>query len=435
MYWNKLVECAEREQMEAMQLAGLKKTVMTVYRNVEPYRVRMQSAGIKPEDIQTLNDLKYLPFCKKVDLRDNYPYGMFAVPLSDIIRVHASSGTTGKPTVVGYTANDIANWADMVARCIMMAGGDNSSVMHVAFGYGLFTGGLGIHYGAERIGASVIPVSSGNTKRQVMLLKDFKSTVLCSTPSYALNIAETLESEGIGLEELSLKTGIFGAEPWTEGMRAELERRLHIKAIDIYGLSEVMGPGVSCECTCQKGLHVNEDHFIPEIIDRDTGAVLPYGERGELVFTTITKEGIPLIRYRTGDIAYLMPEKCECGRTLVRMSRILGRTDDMLIIRGVNVFPSQIEEVLSTFRELSLNYMILVDRVNNADQFTVTAELADGLMIDNITFVENLRSRVIDAMHSMLGLSCKLIFVGPGTLPRSEGKAKRVEDRRKLYQS
>lgn len=433
MYWNKFIECADREAIEAVQLERLQKTILSVYRNVETYRTRMQEAGLKPEDIHTLSDLQYLPFSKKTDLRDNYPYGMFCASLSDIVRVHASSGTTGKPTVVGYTQNDITNWSELVGRCIIMAGGDKDSVIHVAFGYGLFTGGLGLHYGAERIGASVIPMSSGNTVRQAMLIKDFKSTVLCSTPSYALSIAETLRKEGIAPEETNLKIGIFGAEPWTEGMRGELEKQLGIKAIDIYGLSEIMGPGVSCECTAQAGMHINEDHFLPEIIDPDTGKVLPYGEKGELVFTTITKEGLPLIRYRTGDITYLIPEKCECGRTLVRMSRVLGRTDDMLIIRGVNVFPSQIEDVLALFEELTLNYLIVVDRVNNADTFSISVELADGLMIDNIAYVENLRNRVNHAMQSVLGLSSKLYFVGPGTLPRSEGKAKRVEDRRKLY--
>lgn len=434
MYWNKLIECANRETLELLQLEALQKTILSVYQNVETYRSRMQEVGMMPEDIRTLSDLQHMPFTKKSDLRDNYPYGMFCASLNDIVRVHASSGTTGKPTVVGYTQNDITNWAELVGRCIVMAGGSKESVIHVAFGYGLFTGGLGLHYGAERIGASVIPMSSGNTTRQAMLIKDFKSTILCSTPSYALTIAEVLEKEGIPPSETNLKTGIFGAEPWTEGMRAELEKRLGIKAMDIYGLSEIMGPGVSCECTAQNGMHINEDHFLPEIIDPDTGKVLPYGKQGELVFTTITKEGLPLMRYRTGDITYLMPEKCSCGRTLVRMSRILGRTDDMLIIRGVNVFPSQIEDVLALFGELTLNYLIIVDRVGNTDQFSVTVELAEGLEIDNISFIENLRNRVNAAMQSVLGLSTKLVFVGAGTLPRSEGKAKRIEDRRKLYE-
>ena len=434
MYWNKIVECADREYLRKIQLDRLKKTVQRVYQNVETYRTRMQEAGITPEDVQSLEDLQYLPFTTKADLRDNYPYGMFSSPLNEIVRIHASSGTTGKPTVVGYTHKDIATWADLAGRCIVMAGGNKSDLVQVAYGYGLFTGGLGLHYGAERIGASVIPMSSGNTQKQVMLMRDFKSTILCCTPSYALTIGEAVAKAGIDPAELPLRIGIFGAEPWTEGMRRQIQKLLGIRAMDIYGLSEIMGPGVSCECTYQNGMHIHEDCFYPEIVDPETLKPLPYGEKGELVFTTISKEGMPLVRYRTKDICYLIPDVCECGRTLVRMSPVLGRSDDMLIIRGVNVFPSQVETVITQFEELTPNYKILVGRENNSDTFEVVVELADGLLIDNIRFVENLKARVNHEMLSILGLRCHLKFVGPGTLERSEGKAVRVEDTRKLYE-
>lgn len=432
MYWNKIIECADREQMRKRQLDRLQRTVRRVYQNVQTYRERMQEAGIQPEDIRSLDDLRHLPFTLKSDLRDNYPYGMFSAPLSEIVRIHASSGTTGKPTVVGYTQNDITMWAECTGRCIYMAGGDKNSVIQVAYGYGLFTGGLGLHYGAEHIGASVIPMSSGNTQKQIMLMRDFKSTILCCTPSYALTIAEQVKKMGVPLEELSLKAGIFGAEPWTDGMRMEIEKGLGIKAMDIYGLSEIMGPGVACTCEEQNGLHINEDYFLPEIIDPVTLEPLPDGEKGELVFTTIGKEGIPLIRYRTRDLAYITHEPCACGRTLVRMSRVMGRTDDMLIIRGVNVFPSQIEEVITQFAELTPNYFIRVGRENNRDTFEVQVELAEGLAIDDIRFIEMLKKRVNHQMHAILGLHCDLIFLNEGALPRSEGKAKRVEDTRRL---
>jgi phenylacetate-CoA ligase len=432
MIWNKAIECAEREELEQIQLRKLKGTVSRMYQNVEPYRTKMQEKGIMPGDIKSLADLKNLPFTYKSDLRDYYPYGMFSSPLSEIVRIHASSGTTGRPTVVGYTKKDLENWAECIARSLTMAGADKSSVIQVAYGYGLFTGGLGLHGGAEYLGASVIPISSGNTQRQILLMKDFKSTVLCCTPSYALTLAEAIAQAGIDPSELSLKAGIFGAEPWTEGMRDEIERGLGIKAFDIYGLSEIMGPGVSCGCEAQNGLHVMEDYFIPEIIDPDTEEVLPYGQRGELVFTTIGKEGIPLIRYRTRDICVLMPEKCSCGRTTVRMSRVLGRSDDMLIIRGVNVFPSQIETVIAMFPELTLNYKIIVGREHNSDTFEVQVELAEGLAIDNIRFVEEMKHRVDHELRNILGIGCNLKFLNAGTLPRSEGKAVRVEDTRNL---
>ena len=432
MIWNKAAECADREALEQIQLKKLKGTVARMYQNVEPYRAKMQEKGIMPGDVKTLGDLKNLPFTYKSDLRDYYPYGMFSSPLSEIVRIHASSGTTGRPTVVGYTKKDLENWAECIARSLTMAGADKTSVIQVAYGYGLFTGGLGLHGGAEYLGASVIPISSGNTQRQILLMKDFKSTILCCTPSYALTLAEAIAHAGIDPSELSLKAGIFGAEPWTEGMRDEIERGLGIKAFDIYGLSEIMGPGVSCGCEEQNGLHVMEDYFIPEIIDPNTEEVLPYGQRGELVFTTIGKEGIPLIRYRTRDICVLMPEQCSCGRTTVRMSRVLGRSDDMLIIKGVNVFPSQIETVIAMFPELTLNYKILVGREHNVDTIEVHVELAEGLAIDNIRFVEEMKHRVDHELRNILGIGCNIKFLNAGTLPRSEGKAVRVEDTRNL---
>ncbi len=432
MIWNKAMECAEREAMNQLQLHKLQSTVKRIYQNVDSYRDRMQEVGIKPGDIQSLDDLKHLPFCTKADLRDNYPYGMFSSPLSEIVRIHASSGTTGKPTVVGYTRNDLDNWAECVARALVMTGGGKTSVVQVAYGYGLFTGGLGAHAGAEYIGASVIPMSSGNTMKQIYLMKDFRSTILCCTPSYALTIAEAMKKEGITPEDLHLKAGVFGAEPWTDEMRQEIEKGLGIKAYDIYGLSEVMGPGVSCSCEENSGMHIQEDYFIPEIIDPKTEKTLGDGEKGELVFTTIGKEGIPLIRYRTRDICYLMREKCGCGRTTVRMSKVLGRSDDMLIIRGVNVFPSQIEAVIGAFEELTMNYKIIVDRVGNTDTFEVQVELTEGIAIDNIGFIENLRKRMDHELRSMLGIGCKVRFLNAGSLPRSEGKAVRVEDRRHL---
>ncbi|MGL4484619.1 MAG: phenylacetate--CoA ligase family protein [Anaerovoracaceae bacterium] len=432
MIWNKELECVERKDLEELQLEKLKLTVKRIYDNVETYKNKMDAKGIAPEDINSLKDLSGLPFTTKADLRDNYPYGMFSAPLEDIVRIHASSGTTGKPTVVGYTKNDLQNWAECIARSISAAGGDKKSVIQVAYGYGLFTGGLGLHGGAEYLGCSVIPMSSGNTQKQILLMKDFKSTILCCTPSYAMTIAEAMKKEGIDKSEISLKSGIFGAEPWTKGMRDEIEKSLGIKAYDIYGLSEIMGPGVSCGCAAQNGLHIMEDFFIPEIIDPVTEEVLPYGEKGELVFTTIGKEGIPLIRYRTRDICYLMPEKCDCGRTTVRMSRVLGRTDDMLIIRGVNVFPSQIETAIATVEELTINYKIIVGRENNADTFVLEVELAEGLEIDDVRFVENLRKKVDHQIRAILGIGCKIKFLNAGSLPRSEGKAKRVEDNRKL---
>lgn len=432
MIWNKEMECADRETMRALQLKKLKETVKYEYDNVPYYREKMDKAGVKPEDIQTLEDIRKLPFITKEDIATNYPTGLFAKPMEEIVRIHASSGTTGKPKIAGYTRNDLEMWGECVARAMASAGQDSKSVIQVAYGYGLFTGGLGAHIGAETIGATVLPMSSGNTKKQIMFMQDMKSTALACTPSYALTIAEGVAKAGIDPADLSLQSGIFGAEPWTEGMRKDIEKGLGIKAYDIYGLTEIVGPGVSISCDEHNGMHIQEDYFYPEIIDPETLEPLPDGEIGELVFTTLGKEGFPMIRYRTRDLCYLMRDKCACGRTTVRMSKILGRTDDMLIIRGVNVFPSQIETVISKFEELTINYMIYVGRENNKDTFDLEVELAPGLAIDNIKFIEDLRSRLDHALRDMLGIGCKTKFLNEGTLPRSEGKAVRVKDTRKL---
>ena len=432
MIWNKEMECADRETMRALQLKKLKETVRYEYDNVPYYREKMDKAGVKPEDIQTLEDIRKLPFIIKEDIAANYPTGLFAKPMEEIVRIHASSGTTGKPKIAGYTRNDLEMWGECVARAMASAGQDSKSVIQVAYGYGLFTGGLGAHLGAETIGATVLPMSSGNTHKQIMFMQDMKSTALACTPSYALTIAEGIAKAGIDPADLSLKSGIFGAEPWTEGMRENIEKGLGIKAYDIYGLTEIVGPGVSISCDEHNGMHIQEDYFYPEIIDPETLEPLPDGEIGELVFTTLGKEGFPMIRYRTRDLCYLMRDKCACGRTTVRMSKILGRTDDMLIIRGVNVFPSQIETVISKFEELTINYMIYVGRENNKDTFDLEVELAPGLAIDNIKFIEDLRSRLDHALRDMLGIGCKTKFLNEGTLPRSEGKAVRVKDTRKL---
>ena len=432
MIWNKEMECADRKTMRTLQLKKLKETVRYEYDNVPYYREKMDKAGVKPEDIQTLEDIRKLPFITKEDIAANYPTGLFAKPMEEIVRIHASSGTTGKPKIAGYTRNDLKLWGECVARAMASAGQNSKSVIQVAYGYGLFTGGLGAHIGAETIGATVLPMSSGNTKKQIMFMQDMKSTALACTPSYALTIAEGVAKAGIDPADLSLQSGIFGAEPWTEGMRKDIEKGLGIKAYDIYGLTEITGPGVSISCDENNGMHIQEDYFFPEIIDPDTLEPLPDGEVGELVFTTLGKEGFPMIRYRTRDLCYLMRDKCACGRTTVRMSKILGRTDDMLIIRGVNVFPSQIETVISKFEELTINYMIYVGRENNKDTFDLEVELAPGLAIDNIKFIEDLRSRLDHALRDMLGIGCKTKFLNEGTLPRSEGKAVRVKDTRKL---
>jgi phenylacetate-CoA ligase len=421
----------EREELRKVQSERLRETVERVYYNVPYYRNKMQEAGLGPEHIKSADDLHKLPFTTKQDLRDNYPFGLFAVPMSEIVRVHASSGTTGKPTVVGYTHRDIATWSEVMARTLTCAGANRHDFIHVAYGYGLFTGGLGIHYGGEKIGASVIPVSGGNTIRQLQLMHDFGSTVLACTPSYALFLAEAIEESGIQRKELKLRVGVFGAEPWTENMRKEIEEKLSIKAIDIYGLSEVIGPGVASECLCQQGLHISEDHFFPEIIDPRTLEILPEGETGELVFTTITKEGLPLIRYRTRDLTRLNYEKCTCGRTMVRMEKCLGRSDDMLIIRGVNLFPSQIESVILEMSEIKPHYLLIVDRVNNLDTIELQVEVDEAFFQDKISQLQSLRNKIQCNLESTLGLGIKVTLVEPKTIERSEGKSKRVIDKRK----
>jgi phenylacetate-CoA ligase len=431
-YWNPSIECMPREEMRKIQSERLIKTVNRVYQNVPAYRQRMQERNLEPGDIKSVDDLKKLPFTTKQDLRDYYPFGLFAAPMSDIVRLHASSGTTGKQIVVGYTRNDLENWAEVIARTLSCAGTDKDSIVQVAYGYGLFTGALGVHYGAEKIGAAVIPISSGNTKRQLQLMKDFGTTILACTPSYALVIIDELQELGMDLKDLKLKAGVFGAEPWSNNMRNEIEKGLGITAIDIYGLSEIIGPGVSSECSCKAGLHVFEDHFIPEIINPQTEEVLPPGEKGELVFTTITKEGIPMIRYRTRDISSLNYETCACGRTAVRMSRLSGRSDDMLIIRGVNVFPSQIESVLLEFGETAPHYQLIVDRVGNLDSLEVWVEMTQTMFSDEVKKIEEIEQKIKKEIDFTLGLGAKVKLVEPKTIERSEGKAKRVLDKRKI---
>jgi phenylacetate-CoA ligase len=391
----------------------------------------MQELQLEPEDIQSLDDLKKLPFTTKQDLRDNYPYGMFAVPLSEVVRIHSSSGTTGKPTVVGYTRGDITTWSELMARSLVCGGAGRDDVIHNAYGYGLFTGGLGVHYGAERLGASVIPISGGNTKRQIMIMKDYGSTILTCTPSYALYIAEVINELGMKPEDLKLKVGIFGAEPWSENMRKEIEEKLGISAIDIYGLSEIIGPGVAVECQDKSGLHIWEDHFLPEIIDPETGETLPPGEEGELVITSLTKEALPVLRYRTRDIARLITEPCPCGRTAYKVTRIGGRTDDMLIIRGVNVFPSQIEHVLLETGYAEPHYQLIVDRKGTMDTLTVMVEVSENVFSDEVRKLEQLEYTIKNELETTLGISVGVKLVEPKTIARSEGKAKRVIDNRK----
>jgi len=430
--WNPKIEMMSREELRELQSERLKKTVERVYTNVPYYRAKMQERGVLPGDIKSVDDLPKLPFTSKQDLRDTYPFGMFSSPMEEIVRIHASSGTTGKQIVVGYTRADLDIWSECMARCLTMMGGGRHSRVHVAYGYGLFTGGLGAHSGAERIGAAVIPASTGNTARQIQILTDFKPTILCCTPSYALYIAETMREMGLTTADIALEAGCFGAEPWSEAMRGEIESKLGIKAHDIYGLSEVMGPSVSQDCEYQQGLHVWEDHFIPEIIDPDTCEPLPPKTRGELVFTTVTKEGFPLIRYRTRDISELNFDKCACGRSHARMGKPAGRTDDMLIIRGVNVFPSQIESVLLNTGGASPHYQIIVDRKDNLDVMRVEIELSGELFSDDVRGLERLESKITRQLESVLGLSCGVKLVEPKTIGRSEGKAKRVIDNRKL---
>ena len=430
-YFQPELECASREVLHYIQSKRLRKLVERCYNNVPLYRQRMDEAGILPGDIKDIDDVKKLPFTTKQDLRDTYPFGLFAVPREELARIHASSGTTGKQTVVGYTKADVDAWATGAARSIVMAGGTKADLVHVSYGYGLFTGGLGLHYGAEKLGATAIPVSSGNTKRQVQILQDYGSDILCCTPSYAMYIGETVRDMGVDPKTLRVRAGIFGAEPWTEEMRREIERLLAIEAFDIYGLSEIAGPGVACECHQHNGLHINEDMFYPEVIDPDTGETLPDGTYGELVFTCIGKEALPLMRYRTRDICSLNHLPCECGRTLVRMSKPRGRTDDMLIIRGINVFPSQIESVLL---ELGMdpNYQLVVDRVGNLDTLEVQVEMNEGMFGDTVKDISRREKQLVDGFKSMLGLAVHVHLVSPKTIERSEGKAKRVIDKRHL---
>ena len=432
MIWNEHYECMEREELLKLQGSRVKAMLERVYNSVPFYRKKLQDAGIEPRDITAIDGLKKLPFTTKQDLRDNYPFGLFTVPQADIVRLHASSGTTGKSTVVGYTHNDIQMWSEVVARSLTMAGVGKTDVIQVAYGYGLFTGGLGLHYGAEKVGASVIPISGGNTKKQLQLMEDFGSTVIACTPSYAAYLGEALVEEKIDRRNIKLKAGVFGAEPWTEEMRTQIEHLLGIKAYDIYGLSEIIGPGVSMECHCQNGMHIFEDHFIPEIINPETGEVLPYGELGELVFTPATKEAMPLIRYRTRDLTRLHANKCECGRTLVRMEKCVGRSDDMLIIRGVNVFPSQVESVLLEMSETKPHYLLVVDRENNLDILEIQVEIEEQFFSDEIKELEGLRQRIKANITSVLGISATIRLVEPGTIERSMGKAQRVVDKRKL---
>ncbi len=431
MIWNEDFETLPREAIKSLQLKRLQQTVERVSAAVPFYKETFRKAKVGPETIKSLDDLRRLPFTLKQDMRDNYPYGLFAVPLEQIVRIHASSGTTGKPTVVGYTRRDIDMWAELMARSFVSAGVTRGDVIHNAYGYGLFTGGLGAHYGAEKLGAAVIPMSGGNTKKQIMIMQDFGSTVITCTPSYSLYLAEVAAEQGINIKEFPLRVGILGAEPWSESIRREIEEKLNIKAVDIYGLSEILGPGVAVECIeAQHGLHIWEDHFIPEIIDPDSGEPLPMGEEGELVITTITKEGIPMIRYRTRDITRLIPEPCICGRTHMRLRRMSGRSDDMLIIRGVNVFPSQIESVLISIEGIEPHYQLIVDREENLDSLEVQVEVNEKTFSDEVRVLQQLNNQIRKEIKDLLGITCRVRLVEPKTITRSEGKAQRVIDHR-----
>lgn len=430
--WQPEFECMSREDLGQLQLERLQAVLHRVYRNVPFYRQAFDRLQILPQEIKSLDGLQRLPFTTKVDLRETYPYGMFAVPLREVVRIHSSSGTTGKPTVVGYTQNDLLTWSDLVARFLSAGGVTREDVVQISFGYGLFTGGFGLHYGAERIGASVIPVSAGNTQRQIMIMQDFKSTALVCTPTYALYLSEVMSEMKIDLQSLSLRVGLFGSEPWSERIRQEIEERLHILATDNYGLSEIIGPGVAGECQFKDGLHLFEDQFFPEVIDPQTDEVLPYGREGELVLTTLTKEAFPLIRYRTGDITSLNPAPCRCGRTLIRMARVFGRTDDMLIIRGVNVYPSQIEQVLLEMDGTLPHYQIIVDRKGALDELEVLVEVSEKIFFDEMKRQRQMVERIEEGLRSTLGISAKVKLVEPKTMERFEGKARRVVDKRRL---
>ncbi|MGE4555509.1 MAG: phenylacetate--CoA ligase family protein [Desulfovibrionaceae bacterium] len=431
MIFDVEMETLPRDELEALQLTRLKRLVDKVYHNVPFYRHAFDEAGVRPEDICRLSDLSRLPFTEKQDMRNNYPFGLFAVPKDNVVRIHASSGTTGRATVVGYTARDVKNWAKLMARSFVAAGATRRDIVHNAYGYGLFTGGLGAHYGAEELGAAIVPISGGSTRRQVGLLHDFGPTIICCTPSYALFLCETAEEMGVDFKSLPLRVGIFGAEPWTDIMRREIENKLDIKAIDIYGLSEIMGPGVGIECIeAQSGPHLMEDHFLVEVIDPETGEQLPYGETGELVITTLTKEAQPLIRYRTRDITSLDPTPCRCGRTFLRMKRVTGRTDDMLIIRGVNVFPSQIETLLLETEGVAPHYQIFIKREGNLDTMEIQVEIDDKLFNDQIKTLQRLENKIQTNIKEFLGVTTKVKLVEPRSIERSLGKAKRVVDLR-----
>ncbi len=430
-YYQPEIECASREQIKAWQDERLVKQVKHVWDNVPYYRAKMEAAGVTPEDIKSSDDLHKLPFVTKDDLRECYPYGLLAKPLDECVKIHSTSGTTGKRVVAFYTQHDVDLWEDCCARAIMAAGGTEEDVVHVAYGYGLFTGGAGINGGSHKVGCLTLPMSSGNTDRQLQFMTDLGSTILCCTPSYAAYLGESAKEAGL-TDKLKLKAGIFGAEAWTEEMRHDIEKSLGIKAYDIYGLTELSGPGVSFECEAQSGMHINEDHFIAEIIDPDTGEVLPEGEKGELVFTSITKEAFPLLRYRTKDICMLSREKCSCGRTHVKMAKPMGRSDDMMIIRGVNVFPSQIESVLLE-QGFPPNYQIIVDRVNNTDTFDINVEMPPEKFTDTVREVTAMEKQLTAALKAMLGIVAKVHLMAPKSIQRSEGKAVRIIDKRKLY--
>ncbi len=431
--FNPQAEAMPVKELRKLQGERLQDLVRRAYAHVPFYRAKLDAHGVKPDDVRGIEDIAKLPFTMKKEFREQYPFGMFAVPHREIVRIHASSGTTGKPTVVGYTRNDIDNWAECAARSLACGGATADDTVQIAYGYGLFTGGLGMHYGAEKLGAAALPTSSGNTEKQIMLMKDFGVTVLCCTPSYALQIAEVAAQMGEDLHRLPLKSGHFGAEPWTEAMRKRIEELFPLKALDIYGLSEVAGPGVANECLEQRGLHVFEDHFYPEIIDPETGDPLPDGQKGELVFTCLTKEGVPLIRYRTRDITMILDEgPCPCGRTSRKIARLMGRTDDMLIIRGINVFPSQVEDVLVRIEGVHPQYLIVVDRQGNLDTMEIKVEVTESLFSDEVRKLEALRDKIHHQIKAMLNVSAKITLVEPKTIERTLGKAKRVQDLRKL---
>lgn len=432
MYWNREIECIEEEKLREIQLSRLKETVKRAYEKVPYYKKKFDEVGLKPEDIQKLEDIKNIPFTSKADLREVYPFGMFASPLEDIVEIHMSSGTTGKPVVAGYTLKDIDTWGEVMARCLTMMGATKDDIVQVAYGYGLFTGGFGVHYGARKIGCMIVPASAGNTLRQIEIMRDFGTTILACTPSYALYMAEVAQEMGVEPKTLKLKAGTFGAEMWTEAMRTEIERRFGLSAYNIYGLTEIIGPGVAHECSEKKGLHVFEDHFIAEVIDPDTGDTLPEGKRGELVLTTITREGMPMLRFRTRDITSLIREKCACGRTFVRIERIRGRTDDMLKIRGVMLFPYQIEKAILEVQGVEPHYQIVVTRPQHLDEIEVLVEMSKETFSDEVKHIENLKKKLEKRIEETVGIRVKVTLVEPKSLPRSEGKAKRIIDKRSL---